>query len=317
MNNIPVFKLEKCYSDWLKLFAAILVAVSHYSTVIVINNQWSDSSFLRLLCQGGNIGVAIFFFFSGYGLMESDRRIHLNFKEFIRKRFLKIYLPIFSISLIWIPVYWLVMHESPGFSDLGIFIYDLLWGWRDPVLWFVKMLIPLYGIFLLYSYYINKKEETLASAVLLLGVTLVTLLAFYCEYPYINIPLFAIGVISSRYNSVSFKGIPYCFLGLSVLAIIYTSLYLFTGSTKAAHGVINTLILAISLALITNLQKTQFATPQLVPFAISAIYIIYLVHYKVLILMVAKLGHIPLWSWALVTALTVIVFTHIKVCLKI
>lgn len=76
------FVLRKEWCDWVKLLAAILVAVSHYSTAVVINRHWSDSSFLRFWCQGGYIGVALFFFFSGYGLMESDAKKHLSAVDF-------------------------------------------------------------------------------------------------------------------------------------------------------------------------------------------------------------------------------------------
>ena len=78
--------LSKDWCNWAKLVAALLVAVSHYSTCIVINNHWWDSSFVRFWCQGGNIGVAIFFFLSGYGLMESEKKHHLGVVEFLKKR---------------------------------------------------------------------------------------------------------------------------------------------------------------------------------------------------------------------------------------
>lgn len=63
---MKIYELCKDWSNWIKLGAAILVALSHYSTVIVINNHWSNSVFLRFWCQGVYIGVL--FFLSGYGL---------------------------------------------------------------------------------------------------------------------------------------------------------------------------------------------------------------------------------------------------------
>lgn len=99
--------LSKDWCNWAKLVAALLVAVSHYSTCIVINNHWSDSSFVRFWCQGGNIGVAIFFFLSGYGLMESEKKHHLGVVDFLKKRLSKVYLPVLLVSVFWIPLYYL------------------------------------------------------------------------------------------------------------------------------------------------------------------------------------------------------------------
>ena len=125
--NSP-FSLHRDWSNYAKLFAALLVAVSHYSTVIVVNNHWSDSQFLRLWCQGGYIGVAIFFFFSGFGLMESDQREHLSLKLFIKKRFAKVYLPVLLVSAIWTPIYNLWVANPTTEVNLWGTVYEISYG---------------------------------------------------------------------------------------------------------------------------------------------------------------------------------------------
>lgn len=50
MLKIETERLSREWCNWLKLVAAVLVAVSHYSTVVVVNNHWSDSHFLRFFC---------------------------------------------------------------------------------------------------------------------------------------------------------------------------------------------------------------------------------------------------------------------------
>ena len=50
---------------------------------------------------------------------------------------------------------------------------------------------------------------------------------------------------------------------------------------------------------------------------IDATYMIYLVHFKVLELMVENWGHIAFWVWALMTVVMTIVFTSLKRFIKI
>lgn len=148
--TIKNFQLNKTWCDWSKLIAAILVAMSHYATCVCINNDWSDSSFLRLWCQGGNLGVALFFFLSGYGLTESEKKQHLVFNAFVKRRFAKVYLPALMVSVAWALVCLCYRtHYSP--SSLWEVLYDMFWGFNDSVLWFVKILFGLYGVFYLFT----------------------------------------------------------------------------------------------------------------------------------------------------------------------
>lgn len=124
INSFSALSFERGWSDWLKLVAAIMVALSHYSTVIVYNNHWSSNPIISLLAQGGYIGVAIFFFFSGYGLMESESKQHLAITKFVKKRLLKVYLPVLLVSFLWIPIYYSVNHEDINITFWGI-LYDI------------------------------------------------------------------------------------------------------------------------------------------------------------------------------------------------
>ena len=95
------FQLNKDTSDAIKVVAALMVMFHHYSQYICIN-QLSDSIFYKAMsAQAGFIGVAVFFFLSGYGLMESELKSHLTLKTFIKKRFLKVYLPVLLVTAIW------------------------------------------------------------------------------------------------------------------------------------------------------------------------------------------------------------------------
>lgn len=241
------FELNKDWSNWIKLLAAVLVAVSHYSTVIVINNHWSDSSFLRFWCQGGYIGVALFFYFSGYGLMESETKKHLSVTDFFRRRFLKVYLPVLLVSAIWIPVYYIYVDKHDVELDVLTFLYDLFWGFRDCVLWFVKILFLLYGLFCIFAHLLHRKRTVLAHCFIALGTIGTTWLAYQNDYPFISVPLFLLGVWSSNAKSREFKGVSLPFLLIMAMVMICGTCFLFNRSADALHGVLNCMVLLMTL----------------------------------------------------------------------
>ena len=241
------FVLRKDWCDWVKLLAAVLVAVSHYSTMVVINNHWSDSSFLRLWCQGGYIGVALFFFFSGYGLMESEAKKHLSIADFFRKRFLKVYLPVLLVSIIWIPIYYVYVSKEMGTLNPWTMLYDLFWGFRDCVLWFVKILFLLYGLFCVFAHLNHRKHFIAAHAVMAVGTLLATWLAHHNGYPFISVPLFLLGVWSSMVKNRCVAGVPMPFVLVVAMALICGVCYLLNRSEDALHGVVNCTVLVVTL----------------------------------------------------------------------
>lgn len=106
-------QLTKNTSNVLKVIAALMVMLHHYSQYVCANNV-SDSLIYKLLStQGGYLGVAIFFFLSGYGLMESEVKSHLNLLQFFKKRFFKIYIPVILVSAIWVVMSSFLLNETP------------------------------------------------------------------------------------------------------------------------------------------------------------------------------------------------------------
>lgn len=64
-----------------------MVMLHHYSQYICSNN-YSDSIFYKVFStQGDYLGVSIFFFLSGYGLMEREQKCHLGLLQFSKKDF--------------------------------------------------------------------------------------------------------------------------------------------------------------------------------------------------------------------------------------
>lgn len=86
-----------------------MIVAHHYSQYALTNDIASGTIWKILSAQGGFLGVAIFFFLSGYGLMESDKKNHLSVRGFFKKRFLKIYGPVFLVTAVWLPVYYTII----------------------------------------------------------------------------------------------------------------------------------------------------------------------------------------------------------------
>lgn len=310
------FELNKDWCNWIKLLAAILVAVSHYSTVVVVNNHWSDSSFLRLWCQGGYIGVALFFFFSGYGLMESEAKRHLTVADFVKKRFLKIYLPVLLVSAIWIPIYYIYVGNHKVDFNAYTFLYDLLWGFRDCVLWFVKILFLLYALFCAFAHLLHCRKSILAHSLLALGTMGAAWVAYHYGFPFISIPLFLIGVWSSNLKNKAYMCVSAPFVLIVTMMTICACSFLFNRSADALHGVLNCIVLATALY---GCILLKHITPPLLlsSYLISATYTLYVVHFKVLDFMTSQWGYISFWIWTTVTVVVTLIITFLIKFLKI
>ena len=256
MMTIKPFLLNKTWCDWSKFIAAILVAMSHYATCVCVTHHWSDDAILRLWCQGGNLGVALFFLLSGYGLMESELKHHLTFFEFIKKRFAKVYLPVLFVSLIWVPLCLLYKeHYQP--DSLFAFIYDILWGFNDSVLWFVKILFCLYGLFFIYTKCRVLGYELISLLILIIGTLVIQIIANRASFPYISVPLFGIGVLSSHYKEKSIGCLPVGLCLLFILIVIYGIFFLAIRDSHYAHGTINGVFCCIVLIIILLLPPPR------------------------------------------------------------
>lgn len=107
------FYLSKDTSNTVKVLAAIMIMLHHYSQYVISHGISEAIPFQLLSTQGGYFGVAIFFFLSGYGLMESEQKSHLDLYAFFKRRFLKIYLPVLLVSTIWMFVSPFILTKSP------------------------------------------------------------------------------------------------------------------------------------------------------------------------------------------------------------
>lgn len=299
------FALSKDVSNAVKVFAALTVMLSHYSQYVVANGISNSIIFKTISSQGGYLGVALFFFMSGYGLMESERKSHLTLKHFFKRRFLKIYLPVLLVSAVWIVLSHFVLANQElnalmHVNSTSDIIYSIFIGFGDGVLWFVKALFVLYAIFYLFSL-IYQTNRT-AAIVTLLALTLATtfLWAIYvAEFSSLSIPYFALGVMMSLYKEREVKAVAGA---LIALACIGGGGFIFFNTALAAHSAINAMALCL-LILALSVRQWQIRIPAVLG-AIS--FDLYLVHNKVLMTLKTNMDVVPL---VLFIGLTLVVTT--------
>lgn len=208
-NNMhPQVYIDKGLSDAVKLLAAVMISMHHYSQYACANHL-SDNIVYRLLSsQGGYLGVAIFFLLSGYGLMEREQKHPMLPREFVFRRLMKVYLPVLLVTMVWLPIYYYVIagQEFLASPCLGGVFYDLLFGFRDGVLWFVKALFMLYVVFCVFTYTYRRNIYFAFTILAILTFTIfVTCAYIFGIHTSISVPMFMVGIIASAYKNTNIK----------------------------------------------------------------------------------------------------------------
>ena len=152
------------------------VAITTVVLMHLIQVYWNGGDipmWLRFASSLGGTGGHVFIFCSGFGLYLSYLRQPINFGQFIRKRFLKIYLPF----LVFVLVHYKLPHwgvaEAVRLRQLlsNIFLYKMFY--EEYIccfglqLWFVSTIIELYLLFLPLC---KLREKTPATVFLCIGL---------------------------------------------------------------------------------------------------------------------------------------------------
>lgn len=272
-------KLSRNYTDCLKIVSALLVVSHHYSQLSIVHGWSSSPVWWALASQGGYIGVAIFFFLSGYGLSESDKKRHLPLSDFVKRRFLKIYLPVLLVTAIWIPLEFAFFGKPLNWGTLP---YDLLWGFDDDVLWFVRILFGLYVAFFIFSELMARKWKSLAWGILILASLSLMGVMGFSDFGSAGIPCFGMGVLYSHTRkllpSIAALSIGICVgLTYTFLTKDYSGVY--------AHAVINYIVLAIVLllyAIVPYIDVVLANAGKCLPLCAAFTFDLYITHWKVL-----------------------------------
>lgn len=284
-------ELNRSFTDFLKLLAALLVASGHYSGYAVSHGH-GNVVYNVFVATGGYIGVAIFFFLSGYGLMMSEIKRHAHFLSFIKRRLVKLYLPVVLVSAIWGIVRW---PDGMGIEWIGQYLYLALWDFGDGILWFVRVIIVEYLLFAAYIH-LNVKSW-MRESLLCLGTALVYVFVYFYvgAWAAISIPMFTLGILLAKYESWFYsvahgKGV---ILWIIAITGIMGLAYYLWGNVYA-HTLLNYYVITGIIAAGAYSITTKITPPHLPDWAGSVSYDIYLTHYKVLYYCTAVYGFIGL-----------------------
>ena len=140
-DNAARFSLSKDASTCLKGLACLLIVLHHWCARL--NGIGYSNPIIDLISlRGGITGVAIFFFLSSYGLTRSQIKHRDSFLSFLKKRFIKVIIPLLVTNILW----FVIRHEDKEF------VYSLLQILNihhrlDGVTWFCNVIIICYLLF--------------------------------------------------------------------------------------------------------------------------------------------------------------------------
>lgn len=309
-NTQPFFKISRSLSNLIKFFIAVGIALCHYSAyaVSVAPNKLYD--FIIILSS--ITGVPLFFFFSGYGLMRSDQVNHLSLWQFIKRRIMKVYMPVVLVSFIWQIFLW---PKGGGLERLPHLLYATLWGFSDGILWFVKVIIICYVLFRLYVFF-KAKSDKAGLISLLIGTSIVYVFVYhyFADWAAIGIPMFALGIIIADYNTYATKVIKSyrVLLIVLLLTMLFGCLYLFYGNVYLkALG--NYYSIAVILVLCANYSINVEMSGWLGDFS----YDIYITHNKVINYLKAIYDYIGFGQFFIISALAALILYVTRKIIKI
>ena len=189
--------INKDESAFLRGVAALMVVFAHYC--LRLEEEQRLSSLMLPFRFLGPLGVAIFFFISGYGLYVSNGFASLNFK-FVKKRFLNVYIPYVLMRILFLFFGGILEIDT---SSVGAVIAYVLGITVSPS-WFVVVIMVMYILY----YLISKiklsdisKIYVLFGALFVFSAIMFFLKGYEHSYWFGNNLVFAIGVIAAYYRS--------------------------------------------------------------------------------------------------------------------
>lgn len=304
-------EFDRNVTDFVKFLSCLLVASHHYSQYVVSQNISHNIIYEVFSTQGGFFGVAIFFFLSGYGLMKSEQKCHLDFNSFFKKRYIKLYLPVVLSAFIWIPICHFFLRDQIIGSSI---IIEFFWGWGDGILWFVKCLLLLYLCFFLYAW---ARTEFLTVWVRLLAIGILTFFSFViqyniADYSSISIPLFYLGIVVADFKQIK-RYISKKWVIGSFVSVIFVLCFMFRHNMLFIHAAFNYIIVLIWIAFSSNYTFRLLNIPKWMG---GVSYDVYLVHNKCLIFLRAYFSVVPLWIFVLSSIVFSVLFYKLRIKLN-
>ena len=130
------------YFDVLNILSCIAVIALHQNGIVHSFSptaEWAESLIVEVVCYWA---VPVFFMLSGAKLLSYPERY--STRAFLKRRFVKTFIPFIIWSLVWCAIYYNRSHSMP--ADLLEIVTCIIQTGYQPVYWFF---IPLFGVYLL------------------------------------------------------------------------------------------------------------------------------------------------------------------------
>lgn len=282
--------LDRNVSDLIKFIACIMVALSHYGGYYLVTISSQNIFWKVVAANFGYIGVASFFFLSGYGLAKSDQNSNRTFASFLKRRISKVYIPAVLVSAIWL-IFNLLLFGYANPNNLLCnqkYLLGVLWLFNDEVMWFVRTILFLYLCFYIYTHISKLLVESRAFILLLLLAVLSTSLVAYLNLgDPISVPLFWVGIFIVRFPSYLKNCLRLKWVFWIIIVSIVAIYYFIVPNNRILHGTINYVVIYVLIVVLSNWNISITKLPGWIG---SYSYDLYLVHYKVHLLLVLFLG---------------------------
>ena len=303
-------KIGRHLSDWLKILACVAVVVSHYAGYLV-KNGCAYTFPVQIMGHGGYWGVTIFFLLSGYGLMESQKRHHDGFIHFMQKRLIKVYVPAVLSAILYILFSFFLPDVFKLPSSVLLIARNVLWGWFDEILWFIKIILYLYVTF--YFYLLILKWGALLSFLLLICtcfVFYIFMLVVYESWQARSIPAFFVGIAVSYFPCLAYKIFSKPLIVFILLAPLITCGVLFRTSHLVLPTSFDYAFVICLLCMCTKVNSLKL--PKMAKCISDVSFDIYLVHGKIITFLSSCFNVIPFIVLSVMTIVGAFLFNQIR-----
>lgn len=298
-------------ANCLKFISAIIIAIHHYAQCFVHYVPTSGFGWQILSSQGGYLGVAVFLFLSGYGLMESEKKRHLTLIEFINRRLKKVVFPVAILAILYIPVFYIFNLSYPHTDDT---VMDVIVRILNVGGWFVWAIIIMYLVFMVFTYTL-KKCGLIKAKVCLIACTILAYIVsdyFLGYFTALSIPIFSVGILASYYKERQHYRIfnhSLIFLIIGAIFSVGYSVYVYKDFVLALHSAINYIFIGMGIIFFTI-----FSPSIIFPAILGEIsFDIYLIHQKIITAYFAlNNALIDLIIWIPLTIIAVTAFVIIR-----
>lgn len=229
-NFKSIFKdyLDKPQTNAIRGIFAIIIFFSHFSTYITLGDNLGDNLYLKIISTIGQLMVAPFLFYSGYGIFCSAQKKPNYIKTFPRHRFLKI-LIFFDIAVI--PYLIIALIRGNSYSIWEIILSFTGWTSLGNSNWFMFAILTLYVFTYIAAIFTKHKIKLSTIAIISLLTTIYILVVNHFKhgatYWTDTVLCFSGGALFAHYKDKvsSFLKNKYFFSILSIV-FVFTLLYL-------------------------------------------------------------------------------------------